>query len=392
MMSNIVTIMKKEFARFFKDKRMVFTTIFMPGLMIYILYSFMGEGMSTMYQSEDGFIPQIDVVNLPDSMLQAGDSLGVKLQPTNDPKAIKQALQTDNAKSDLLMVFPADFDQQVAAYDVSDNVKAPEIELYYNSTVTDSTTAYTTINDALDKYETTLSNKFDINSQEKKYDLASDKDLAGRMFASILPLLMTIFIFSGCMAVAPESIAGEKERGTIATLLVTPIKRSSLAMGKIISLSVIAIISGCSSFLGVVLSLPKMMGSDTGLNAGVYQAADYTVILAVILSTVLVIISLISIISAYAKNVKEATTYVMPLMIVNTILGVTTMIESFKPTTNFMYLIPLYNSVNCLTNIFSFNFQPIEIVITVVSNIVYTAIFVGILAKMFDNENIMFSK
>ena len=43
------------------------------------------------------------------------------------------------------------------------------------------------------------------------------------------------------MAVAPESIVGEKERGTIATLLVTPMKRSELAVGKVLSLSVIGL-------------------------------------------------------------------------------------------------------------------------------------------------------
>ena len=41
------------------------------------------------------------------------------------------------------------------------------------------------------------------------------------------------------MSVAPESIAGEKDRGTIATLLVTPLKRTHLAIGKIISLAII---------------------------------------------------------------------------------------------------------------------------------------------------------
>jgi ABC-type Na+ efflux pump permease subunit len=56
----------------------------------------------------------------------------------------------------------------------------------------------------------------------------------------ILPFLILSFLFSGCLAVTPESIAGEKERGTIATLLVTPIKRRELAIGKIISLSILA--------------------------------------------------------------------------------------------------------------------------------------------------------
>lgn len=71
------------------------------------------------------------------------------------------------------------------------------------------------------------------------------------IFSSMLPMLLMIFLFTGCMSVAPESIAGEKERGTIATLLVTPVKRSHIAIGKIIALSIIALLSGISSTLGI---------------------------------------------------------------------------------------------------------------------------------------------
>ena len=46
---NILTIAKKEFARFFKDKGLVFSTILLPGLMIYVMYSFMGSAMSSLY-------------------------------------------------------------------------------------------------------------------------------------------------------------------------------------------------------------------------------------------------------------------------------------------------------------------------------------------------------
>ena len=93
--------------------------------------------------------------------------------------------------------------------------------------------------DFLDTYESALANKFDVNPGEEVYDMATEEDLSAQVFSMMVPMLLMIFLFSGCMAVAPESIAGEKERGTIATLLVTPVKRSHLAVGKIISLSVI---------------------------------------------------------------------------------------------------------------------------------------------------------
>lgn len=219
-----------------------------------------------------------------------------------------------------------------------------------------------------------------------------EEDISAQVFSMMVPMLMMAFLFSGCMAVAPESIAGEKERGTIATLLVTPLKRSHLAMGKVISLSIIAILSGLSSFLGTMLSLPKLMGDGDAINASVYSMQDYLTLLLVILSTVLVIVAVVSIVSAFAKNVKEATGWVTPIMIVSMLLGVTSMVESLCKTEPVWFLIPLYNSVQCMNAIFSLNVDIVNIAVTVVSNICYAGIGVLVLTKMFDNEKVMFSK
>jgi len=70
-----------------------------------------------------------------------------------------------------------------------------------------------------------------------------DTEFMGKIIASLLPMLMIMFLFSGAMSIGPESIAGEKERGTIATLLVTPVKRKEIAIGKILALSVLSLIS-----------------------------------------------------------------------------------------------------------------------------------------------------
>ena len=151
-----------------------------------------------------------------------------------------------------------------------------------------------------------MANKFDVNSGDEEYDLASKEDSTGQIFSMMLPMLLMIFLFSGCMAIAPESIAGEKERGTIATLLVTPMKRGQLAMGKIISLGIIGLLSGISSFVGTMLSLPKLMGTESNaMDASVYSVTDYILLLLVILTTVLVLVGALAVISAFAKTVKD---------------------------------------------------------------------------------------
>ncbi len=394
MKNSILTIMKKEFVRFFTDRRMVLTTVIMPGLMIYLLYSFMGSGLASQFETDEDYVSNVYAVDLPESVraMEEGAPVEFTQVSAEDVDKSLDALENGEAGFDLLAVFPKDFDAQVAAYDVAAGGEAPAVKLYYNSTDSDSQSSYHVMTGLLDTYESALANKFDVNPGEDTYDLATEEDMSAQIFSMMVPMLMMVFLFSGCMAVAPESIAGEKERGTIATLLVTPMKRSHLAIGKIISLSAIAILSGLSSFLGTMLSLPKMMGDMEGVNANVYKMTDYILVLLVVLSTVLVIITLVSIISAFARNVKEATGWVTPVMIISMLLGVTSMVESLCMTDPVWFLIPLYNSAQSMNGIFSMDVNVVNIVVTVVSNVCYAGIGVFVLAKMFDSEKVMFSK
>ena len=386
----IWTIMKKELARFFKDGRMCLTTLLLPGLMIYILYSFMGDALGSQLNVADDFQPRIRTVELSDSMKELFAQAG--LQPeeigTEEEADALNAIQQEEL--DLLIIFPENFDAAVAAYDASQGDDAPNVEIYYNSASTDSSAAFEQVQGLLDQYESSLTNLFDINRGQEGYDLADDRDLAGMTMSSMMPLLILVFLFSGCMAIAPESIAGEKERGTIATILVTPIRRSELALGKIFSLSIIALLSGLSSTVGILLSMPKLMGGME-VNMNVYGAADYVMLGLVILSTVLFLIALISIISAFAKTIKEAQTLVLPLMMIAMVVGVTSMFGSAQSET-VMYLIPLYSSVQCMSGIFSFDFSLVNMSVCVISNLLYTVVLIFVLTRMFHSERIIFTK
>lgn len=401
MSKKMIAIMKKEFARFFGDRRLVFTTILMPGLLIYIVYTFLGQGIMKQFSVSKGYVYQIYTVDLPESLsyLKAESDLDVVEVTKEKENEILREIEAEEA--DLYMVFPSDFDQAVAAYDPLDTTQtAPDIRMYYSSVSTESSIIYNRIYQILDDYESSLANKFDINAEDGvKYDVATEKDTSAQLFSMLLPMLLMSFLFSGCMAVAPESIVGEKERGTIATLLVTPMKRSELAVGKVLSLSVIGLLGGVSSFIGTMLALPNLMGGAVleddsmtdGVSAAVYSGADYVLLLFVILSTVLVIIGAISLMSGLAKSVKEAGTMVSPLMIVVTLIGVSTMFGDGAPKEIYLYLIPFYNSVQCMNGIFSFDLVPVNFVVTIVANILYALIMTAGLAKIFDSEKIMYS-
>lgn len=400
MNNNITTIIKKEFARFFGDKRMVFTTVIMPGLLIYIIYSFVVGGIRDTFESDKDYRPKVYVQQMPQLLQPMFEALEMDITDatTMDIESIKPLIE--NKDIELLVAFPTDFDSAMANYDISDStLAAPNVLIYSNVTNMESGKAETVVRSILSSYEETICNKFNINAltdetANEEFNLATDEDFMGQILSAMLPFMLIIFLYSGCMAVAPESIAGEKERGTIATLLVTPMNRRHLAFGKIISLSFIALISGLSSFLGVILSLPKFMGSAMeGMPTNIYTTSDYLLILGIILSTVLVLISVISIISAYAKTVKEASTLVLPLMLIIMIVGIPSTIGGGNAQTAISwYFIPIYNSIQAMTGVFSFSYSLINVATTIAINIVYAAAFSYVLAKMFNSEKIMFAK
>jgi len=392
MNKNVLTVIRKEFARFFKDRRMVFTSLILPGLMIYVIYSFLGDAMQSMFMPSEEHVPVINAVNLPDAIRTRAEDNGFRIVVTNpaDIDGVKTRIQ--NKETDILMIFPSDFDAAVEAYDVRDlNSKAPNIEIYYNMLYPESLSAFSMAENMLTEYHRTLANKFDIN-RDIVASVATEEDVAAFSISSMLPFLLTLMMFTGCMNLAPESIAGEKERGTIATILVTPIKRSELAIGKILSLGGLAMLCGASSAIGTFLALPQLMNTGADGVAMRYSPVEYILVALVVLSSVLVLVALISIISAFAKTVKESTTAVTPLMIVIMIVGVTSMFNQGSILDIKLYLIPVYNSVQSMSGIFSFSYTPASIAVTIISNVIYALIGGGVLTKMFSSEKVMFNR
>lgn len=395
MNNSILTIMKKELARFFGDKKIVFSTILLPGLLIYFMYSFMGTALTDKLTVDDDYKATCYVADMPEdasvqSMLK--QSFSVK-KISSDRELDKIKKKVENKDADLCVVFPKDFEQAVQTDKNIPKGSAPEVQIFYNSSETSSSDAYTTLRTLLDEYEGTLANRFDVNIADKvNYDLAKTEDTTGSMFSSMLPMLLLIFLFSGTMSIAPESIAGEKERGTIATLLVTPVKRSHIAIGKILALSIIALLSGASSTLGTILSLPKLMGAASDqLDGSVYSITDYLLLALVILSTVLVLVTALSLVSAYAKSIKEAQTYATPLMIILMLVGISAMFGNGASDKLYDYCIPTYNSVQSMVRIFQFSVTPETLLLTVGSNLLVTLLGVFALTKMFQSERIIFS-
>lgn len=395
-MKNIWTIMRKELKRVFGDKRLIFSVFILPGLMIYVMYSIMGNALTNMEGEAQTQTSVVYTVNMPNeikSILETKEfDFNVSFQEIATLNINDYKNKILNNEIDYIIEFDSNFVNSV------ENNLTPNVNTYYNPVNDRGNLSNDKIQLALSVYkETVIYNQigtvFSVNANNTSNVIMNENKAVAKGFSLLLPFLIITFLYSGAMSVGPESIAGEKERGTMATLLVTPTNRTHIALGKIFSLTIIATTSAVSSFLGIILSLPKLMGiSGEDVNTNIYAFGDYMFLLFVIISTVLVFIGLISVLSAYAKNVKEATVFIMPLMIISMLIGLTTMFSSNANQNWYIYLIPVFNSVQMMTGIFSFEFNILHFILTVSSNLVIVSIVIFALTKMFNSEKIMFSK
>ena len=393
--NNVFTIMKKELQRLFGDRRLVFSGIILQGLLLYVMYTVMGVVMGNITSVDEDYKYRISVANMPQSISSLITYSGIPVDITDitESDIATEKQRVTDSEADLLILFSPNFDQAVIEYDITSGETSPQIEIWHNAARIESLQADSMMKSMLSEYERGLVKKFDINavSSYEEYDLNTGMDFASSFMMTMIPMLLIMVIYQGCMAIAPESIAGEKERGTLGTLLATPAKRSHMALAKILSITVFGVLGSIVTFGAMMLTLPNMMmgADDFSFN---YSANDYLMIFMVTVSTVLVFVALLSIMSAYAKSIKEATSLASPFMIVSIFCGMSAMFTGGAMSEVYYYLIPVFNSAQSLTAIFNNDASTINIAVTALTNTVFALICATVLARMFSSEKIIFDK
>ena len=388
-MSKIFVVLKKELRRFFTDRRML-TSIFLPGILIFIIYSLLG-GVVTDMMSQQITDYSVHIENEPTQFSMIFDVSDWNVEKNKEALTKEEAISKISEGSlDLYIIYEVDFYNKILAYDTTLG-KAPDVEIYYNSTIDSSYALYNYVITYLSQIEAQLANKFDVNTDLNiNYDMATEEDISTKIIGMILPFILMTFLISGAMGICSESIAGEKERGTIATLLVTPVRRSDLVIGKIGALGITTMASAFVCFLGLILSLPKLAGADFSIDY--YGFGPLAILLLVVVVTALFFTTILTIVSTYAKSVKEATSLSGPLTIIVMVVGMSGMMATSANTNLWMYLIPIYNSIQSFTGILNDSINIFAIIITVISNLAYIGLGVFLLTKMFNSEKIMFNK
>lgn len=175
--------------------------------------------------------------------------------------------------------------------------------------------------------------------------------------------------------IAAESIVGDKERGFLNTMLIAPIKRSTIAAGKSFAIFVIALTGGVFAFLGMSVSLPHMV-SAMGIEEGIsYGVCDYILLFAATITAVFALTSILLIVSTFSKDIKQATNIASVFMIALTVLSMLTTTDTFQNICEKggiqNALIPVWNATLTMQSIVQADFSVLFFVVSCVVNLLF---------------------
>ena len=396
-MNGIKQIFGKEMARIFKDKKMVFSVFFLPVLIMVLIMTIIMEDDIESHEAV------VYVANEPSSFEAfLGESRqefkSKRIGGGGMEKAKEDILE---GRADLIIEFPDSFESAVRDYEPG--MAVPQVKTYYNPSEDYSKAAYEEISGGvLEAYRQTLLagrvgdltqlTVFTVNSDNDEMIIQDDDKASGKAIGMMLPYFITILLFAGAMGIGTDMIAGEKERGTMASLLVSPVKRSSIVLGKVFSLMTISGISSLIYVIAMVVCAPLMMKSMTGSGAdglNISLSVQQVIMLGALLVAIAFLYSsIIALISVFAKSTKEASTYVMPAYMLVLVVGLLTMFTTGDPTQT-DYYIPLYNSALVMKGILGQNVSMLQYGITLIETLVIGGVLLGVIVKAFQSEKVM---
>ena len=396
-------ILSKELKRVFGDKKMVFSLFILPIILIAGIYGVMFFLIGKEKSSINEHVSEVYVQNMPDnfSELMAGHTdCKINTIPAGESvESYKDGLL--DGTYDLVVVFPENFYENFKNADAGSAL--PDIKTFYNPSENNSGEARTRFTGTyLEEYKQILLKErfgsldyamvFSVDADNPDM-IVQDKDKAtGKILGTIIPYLITILIFGGAMGLGVDTIAGEKERGTIANLLISPIKRVDIIMGKIVSLAIVSVLSAAVyviSFIGSAVVLSGMGGmgemvNGLSLNFTTVQIIQFVVLL---LGLVLLYVGIIGFVSLLAKNVKEAQSFIMPVYIIVMFAGMITMYSG--EVTSGSYMIPVYNTSAAFKGIFERTITMNQYLTSTIITYAFAGVMVWLMAKAMNSEKIM---
>jgi sodium transport system permease protein len=321
-MKTIGTVFKKELLDTIRDRRTLMFMIVIPLLLFPILFKIMFSVQeSHMKKAEEkqlrvAIYDRGNAARLVEILRGRDDLTIVSNVPFDSLQAFIQRDELDGA-----FVIEADFDRDVA------DLEPGRIHVYYKST-DDQKIISNRLTRFLEDYEEEILElrfqRLELDEDVvhgidiKKHNIASMKEQFGKQIGGFLPYIFILFCFMGAMYPAIDLGAGEKERGTLETLLTAPVNRFHILLGKFGVIVLTGILSAIVSMVGLYVGLRqskelppeifdtivKILGADT-----ILMIFSLLVPLTIFFAGILLSVSL------SARSFKEAQSLITPLNI-----------------------------------------------------------------------------
>ena len=402
-------IIRKELKRVFGDKKLVFSLFILPAILMIGIYSLMGNLIKSMENDITEHISDVYIVNAEQGFKDTAKAMdyesgaNVNYLTAGEYASQKEDLEANvlNGNSELIVVFEENFESIVKAYSKAGD-KIPSVNVFYNSTENYSSQAYNVFSGVLSAYRTNLLagrlgdlemlNVFTQNDQ-----LIVKEEKANTQFISMmLPYLITMLLFAGAMSVGVDAIAGEKERGTLASMLLSPVSRDSIVVGKLVSMAILSSLSAIVYAVSMIVAM-SFMGSSMGDLAGngfgnvSFGIGQCLQLLAIMLVMVYLYVAIIGLLAVLAKDTKTASTYISPVYIVVILAGMLTMFNSGKAIPTARYCIPIYGNAIAIADICSNELTSINFLASIGGTLLLAIIITIAVGRAFNSEKIMFN-
>jgi sodium transport system permease protein len=223
-------------------------------------------------------------------------------------------------------------------------------------------------------------------------DMSTAKETLGKAIGGFIPYILVMFIFLGAMYPAIDLGAGEKERGSLETLLSSPATKFEITMGKLLVVSLAGMVSGLVSVLGISSSLFFIDKIPEQIRATILELINPFMIISIIILMIPIAIffaSMLLSISFYAKSFKEAQSLMGPLnmvILVPLFLSLGPGMEMDHSTA----LMPLINVGLLTKEILAGSVEPIYFIETLLSLLFFAAIGIRFSVYWFEKENTIF--
>jgi len=400
-LENIGTVYRKELTDSLRDRRTLISTLLVP-LLLFPLMSVGFVGLAqTLEKKAEEEIPKIMLLGGADSPqvveeLRASKKIDV-LPATPDWKD-----KIINKEVRAAIAIPDGFEASLAQQNPQ------TIEIYkYNGELKSSISAETAETNLRAYRDKVIEARLDANHVPatvlkpfliKQDNVAPPEKVGGAAFGGIIGYMVILLCLTGGMYPAMDLTAGEKERGTMETILSSPISRVDLVLGKFLLVLTASLVTAALSVLSMGVSfwgIQQLKAFDLTKNPDA-AAMQLQIKLPAVLSVFLMALPLAVLFSAglitislFAKSYKEAQSYISPLMILVIVPAVAAMLPGVELTAK-LALIPILNvSLLCkelVTGTYHWNF----IALIFLSTCVYAAAALFLAVKMFQREDVLF--